>query len=539
MIRIALAQINSTVGDFEGNFRKMADFIVRAKKAGAHLVVFPELAVTGYPPEDLLLKPRFIEKNLEITKKLIGETDGICAVWGFVDQPKKNGLLWNAAMVAQNRRRVGIYHKQCLPNYSVFDELRYFAPGEENRVFTVRGVRFGLSICEDMWRDDGPLPSLIRKGKIQAAININASPYHRGKWKEREELIRKWATRGKIPFCYVNMVGGQDELVFDGHSVVMDGKGRVVTFGKQFEEDLVIYDVDLKVKVEMPKPHMTLPPDAEIYSALVLGTRDYIRKNGFHKVVIGLSGGIDSALVACVAVDALGKENVVGVSLPSHITSTQSRDDAKELAGNLDIDFREIAIRPVYDALVAQLAPTFKDRSPDITEENLQARIRGNILMALSNKFGWIVLTTGNKSEMSAGYATLYGDMAGGFAVLKDVPKTVVYQLSRYVNGRAGRDIIPNSILTKAPTAELRSNQTDQDSLPPYDVLDAIIEAYVEENHHFDEIVKKGFDPAIVRKVITLIDRSEYKRRQAPPGIKITPRAFGKDWRLPITNKFT
>ena len=534
-MRIAIAQINCMVGDISGNAEKLRAAIQDAKKNGDDLIVFPELVITGYPPEDLLLKSRFIEENIRASASLITETKGIAAIWGFVDRPHKNGPIHNAACIAKEGKKIGVYHKQCLPNYGVFDELRYFTPGSRLCMFTLHGKKVGLTICEDLWLVDGPARELIRK-KTDVIVSINASPYHAGKWKDRELLIRRWAKKGKTHVVYVNMVGGQDELVFDGHSIIVDRSGKIIAAGAQFQEEILSVDLESKEKRKPIAKPFSL--EKEVYSALVVGTRDYLQKNRFPKAVIGLSGGIDSALVASVAVDAIGAENVTTVTMPSPFTSEQTMKDAKQVAENFRVRLLTVPITSAFEIIKNELASEFSGRPEDITEENLQARIRGMILMALSNKFGWLVLTTGNKSEMSTGYATLYGDMAGGFSVIKDVPKTLVYKLARYRNSREGKNIIPESILTKAPTAELRPNQKDQDSLPPYDILDAILEGYVEENLSLDQLIKKGYAPDTVRKVINLIDKSEYKRRQAPPGVKITPRAFGKDWRLPITNRF-
>ena len=563
-LRIAMAQINPTVGDLAGNRDRIIETIGRARKAGADIVAFPELAVTGYPPEDLLLKPQFVNDNLRTLKDIQRATRGITAVVGFVDKKER---LYNAAAILHNGSLASVYHKILLPNYGVFDEYRYFRPGNRYPLITLWGIKLGVNICEDIWFSEGPTRSLALAG-AEVIININASPYHKGKGKERLKMLAERARESNVIVSYTNAVGGQDELVFDGQSMVIDGKGRLLVSGRQFEEDLLITDlmvpdrkaavgpsktqhfesIDRIVLSERPAPKRKavtarqssrpLPVCEEVYRALVLGTRDYVQKTGFKSAVIGLSGGIDSSLVAAVAVEALGSKNVVGVFMPSQFSSRESRDDALWLAKNLGIHFLEIPIQQTFGAYLNTLRCEFARTRQDVTEENLQARIRGNLLMALSNKFGWIVLTTGNKSEMSVGYATLYGDMAGGFAVIKDVPKTLVYDICRCVNRMAGKAVIPKRVLTKAPTAELRPNQKDSDSLPLYPVLDPILKAYVEDNKDFREILKMGFDRKTVEKVIRLVDSSEYKRRQAPPGVKITPRGLGKDRRFPITNRY-
>ncbi len=553
-LRIAMAQINCFVGDLQGNFDKICANIEKAQRYGADIVVFPELALTGYPPEDLLLKPKFIADNLEYLKKLAKLVRDTVVIVGFVD--KKAGHIYNSLAVIYRSRIVGVYHKMRLPNYGVFDEERYFEAGENPSVFKFGKLLFGLSICEDIWHKDGPV-------KLQAAygakiiFNSNASPYYAGKIKEREEIVKKQARLNKTAIVYTNLVGGQDELVFDGQSIVVDNKGRVIKRAEAFKEDLLIVDMAIpaakskpskrlvtiantippKSKVELAKKEIQpLEPLAEIYQALILGLKDYINKNGFKKAVIGLSGGIDSALVATLAVDAIGKGNVSGVFMPSRYSSAESEADAKELAGNLGIKFINIPIEKTYTAYLAELEPHFAGLGANITEENLQARIRGNLLMALSNKFGWLVLTTGNKSEMSTGYATLYGDMAGGFAVIKDVPKTLVYKLAKYRNSLCAA--IPERVFTKEPTAELKPNQKDSDTLLAYEKLDPILKAYIEEDKDLEKIASLGFDPKEVLRVLSMVDKSEYKRRQSPPGIKITPKSFGKDRRMPITNKY-
>ncbi len=522
---LALAQTNPTVGDLAGNKDKIIRLLKQAKIENIDLVIFPELAVTGYPPEDLLLKPQFISDNISALKEIAKSTKGIAAYIGFVDRDGKD--LYNAGAFIEDGRIRSIYHKMNLPNYGVFDEKRYFKEGKRPMIVRYKGMRIGLGICEDIWVEKGP----YRKG-TDLILNINASPYHAGKIKEREKLIKARAKGSRGYVAYVNMVGGQDELVFDGGSMVYSPKGKLVAACDQYQEELLMFDLEndwMKNKWldELP----------EVYEALKLGVRDYVEKNGFSDVLVGLSGGIDSALTLAIAVDALGKDWVHPVFMPSEYTSEQAFVDASAVERNFGLSLPVISIKEVFSSYLNVLRPNFKGRPANITEENLQARIRGNYLMALSNKFGWLVLTTGNKSEMSTGYCTLYGDMAGGFAVLKDVPKTLVYKLVDWRN-KNGK-VIPESIIKRAPTAELKPNQTDQDTLPPYEVLDAIMRAYVEKNNSLPQIVAKGYDKATVKKVISMIDRSEYKRRQASPGPRITHRAFGKDWRLPITNRYS
>ncbi|MCJ7458903.1 MAG: NAD+ synthase [candidate division Zixibacteria bacterium] len=571
-LRVGMAQINCTVGDLGGNTKKIIQYLDKARKIGVELICFPELAITGYPPEDLLLKPRFIEDNLKALKKIIQKTVGLTAVVGFVD---KNGEVFNAAAIIHNKKLVDVYYKSNLPNYGVFDEYRYFQPGEKPSVYQVGDFVFGVNICEDIWYPEGPAKIQALIGEAELIVNINASPYHMDKWKEREKMLSTRASDNRVFILYNNLVGGQDELVFDGMGMIFDPEGKTICRGKQFEEDFIIADLDLdevfrarlhdpkwrtekeklksktvnkiivtkktlkrrksKIKRINPEP---LSPLAEVYKALVLGTKDYLRKNGFSKAVLGLSGGIDSALVAVIAKDALGKENVISVFMPSEFTSKRSLLDAKKLAHNLGTKFINLPIRKILETYISTLSSGFKGKKPDVTEENLQARIRGNLLMALSNKFGWLVLTTGNKSELAAGYSTLYGDMVGGFVVLKDIPKTLVYKLARHRNSQEKKELIPEDILKREPTAELKPGQKDTDTLPPYPVLDPILKYYVEEDKGFKEIKDLGFNEDTIIKVMQMVDRSEYKRRQAPPGIKITARAFGKDRRLPITNKY-
>jgi NAD+ synthase (glutamine-hydrolysing) len=567
--RVSLAQINPTVGDVEGNARRIVDGLAQARALGADLVAFPELAITGYPPEDLLFKSAFIEANLAALRDVTKAARGLTAVVGFVDRRQD---LFNAAAVIHDGTLAGVYHKQYLPNYGVFDENRYFQAGREALVFSTGSTSFAVNVCEDVWYPTGPTTPQALAG-AELIVTINGSPYHAGKARFRERMVATRAADDVVWLAFVNMVGGQDELVFDGASVIVDPHGETVARGRQFVEEMVTADIDLdavfrarmqdsrrrKETLDVARaPLISVPPLParehvpaatpqlgeplaavdEVFHALVLGTRDYVRKNGFKRVVIALSGGIDSSLVAAVAVEALGRENVTGVTMPSPFSSRGTRDDARRLAKNLGIEFMRLPITPVFKGFLKALAEPFKGLKEDVTEENIQARIRGTLLMALSNKFGWLVLTTGNKSEIAVGYSTLYGDMAGGFAVIKDVPKTLVYQLSRHVNARAGKPLIPESVIDRPPSAELRPDQKDQDTLPPYDVLDAILEAYVEESCGVADLIARGFAPETVRKVIRMIDTAEYKRRQGPIGVKITPRAFGRDWRLPIVNRF-
>jgi len=531
-IKIFLAQINVIVGDIENNTKKITDLIIMAQNQNVDLIIFPELAVTGYPPEDLLLKDNFIKINISALKMIAQKTKNITAIVGFVH--KQGNKKYNSAAILQNGKIKNIYHKIHLPNYGVFDEKRYFEPGNKSIVFEIKKQKFAVTICEDLWVKNLYLEKL--KGKIDYIINISASPYYMQKWKERIKIFKKQAIRYKSGILFCNLIGGQDELVFDGHSFVIDKNGKLVLQGYQFKECNLIFELNNILKTDFHK-YTPLIKVEEVLEALKLGTTDYILKNGFKKVVVALSGGIDSALVAAIATFALGKENVNLIFMPTKFSSKESFDDAKKLSENLDIDLKVISIQKIFDLYLNVLEDSFKGTKPDITEENLQARIRGNIIMAFSNKFNYLVLTTGNKSEMSTGYATLYGDMAGGFAVLKDVPKTLVYELAQFINKKAGYDLIPENILKKAPTAELKYNQKDSDTLPPYDLLDKIIEDYIEKDKTYMDL-KNKYDKQILKKVIKMIDLSEYKRRQAPPGIKITPKAFGKDRRMPITNKY-
>lgn len=575
LIRLALCQINPTVGDLEGNAKKIVDFIEDAKKCSPDIVVFPELAITGYPPEDLLLKPQFIEDNLRALEYVKEHVEDFVAIVGVVDKKED---IFNAAAVIYQKKIVDMYHKVHLPNYGVFDEYRYFQSGMSYPVYEFRDTLFGINICEDIWYPEGPATYQALLG-AEFIININSSPYTIGKHSLRERMISTRASDNIVIVAYLNAVGGQDELVFDGNSFVVNQNGDIIANAKQFEEDTILLDLDLdavfmkrlhdprrrqqaikigaekkveRIKIDGERPKLIkkrgilscslkgadYPLEEEVYKALLLGTRDYIRKNGFEKVCIGLSGGVDSSLVATIATDAIGEDAVTALFMPSRFTSKESREDAYELAKNLNIKIIEIPIDDIFDVYLKTLKPEFRDLPFDTTEENIQARIRGNILMAFSNKFGWLVLTTGNKSEMSVGYATLYGDMAGGFAVIKDVPKTLVYKICKWKNQKGGKIVIPERVLYKEPSAELKPGQKDIDTLPPYEVLDPILKAYIEEDMSFDEMINLGCEPECAKKVVTMVDRSEYKRRQAPPGIKITQRAFGRDRRFPITNRY-
>lgn len=559
MVRIALAQVNVTVGDLSGNVEKMAGFAAQATEAGADLVAFPELAITGYPPEDLVLRPEFVEDNLEALAALAFETRYGCAVMtGFVDSaPEDLSIRYNAAAVLHGGGVIKRYHKIQLPNYGVFDERRYFTPGNRVCPMRVATAAVGLSICEDAWHPDAPFDEYAALG-AGVIININASPFHRGKMDERIRIARERAIQTNAWIVYVNLVGGQDELVFDGGSMVVSPDGEVAWRAPLFDEDLLVVDLDVPEASPtfpgsgtptIPKRGLAYPPNvawpddtATVYAALVTGVRDYVAKNGFAEALIGLSGGIDSALVAVLAADALGPDAVRVLAMPSRYSSPESVEDAREVAAALGLRLDEIGIERTFEAYLRTLDPLFGETEPNVAEENIQARIRGTLLMALSNKFGSLVLATGNKSEYAVGYATLYGDMAGGFAPIKDVPKTLVYELCRWRNELAAeaqrQRPIPERVLTKPPSAELRPDQQDSDSLPPYEELDPIIEAYVEDDRSPDDIVLDGFDPDTVQRVVTMIDRAEYKRRQAAPGVKITPKAFGRDRRLPITNHY-
>jgi NAD+ synthase (glutamine-hydrolysing) len=571
-LRLGLAQINTTVGDLDGNREKMSGRIAEAKRQGVELLLFPELAVTGYPPEDLLLRPGFVRAAGESLHRLALEARGITVLVGY---PHYDRDLFNACAVCSGGEVKAVYRKRFLPNYGVFDEARYFAQGRD-LLLLEHGTTFaGVTICEDVWQPGPPATDLALAG-AQLLVNISASPFHLEKDREREEML---VTRARDNSCFValcNAVGGQDELIFDGHSVVLDDEGEVIARAPGFEEALLVVDLDPEAVIarrlrdvrrraldqerETPPPvsvvHIGSPRDStngarvggeiapmlepleQMRLALELGLRDYVEKNGFSEILLGVSGGIDSALVAALATEALGPEHVHCVSMPSRFSSEATRRDARALAESLGTHFLELPIDSIYDAFEAALANVFAESEPDLTEENLQARIRGVLLMALSNKFGWLLVATGNKSELSVGYATLYGDMAGGLALIKDVYKTDVFRLARHLNERAGRELIPASIIERAPSAELRADQLDEDSLPPYPELDQVLEAYVELDRSREELSADGFDKDVVERAIALIDRAEYKRRQAPPGVKLRPKAFGRDRRTPITNRW-
>jgi NAD+ synthase (glutamine-hydrolysing) len=555
-LRVALAQINPTVGDIDGNAAKIAEWIERARGEGAALTVFPELSLPGYPAEDLYLKRHFVEANRRAVEELAAEVAGTVVLLGFAEPVAGGGDFRRAhnslAVLADGAIRA-VYRKNRLPNYSVFDEQRYFVPGEKAVTTEVAGGRVGLTVCEDVWAPGPPVESEVAAGASLIA-NPSGSPYHRGKGREREAMLAERAREYGTAFAFCNLVGGQDELVFDGHSFVIDNEGTVLARAAQFEEELLVCEVPSPAPGRLADPLEDL---AEVYAALRLGLRDYVRKNGFRHVGVALSGGIDSALVALLAVDALGAEHVSCVVMPSPHSSVETQQDARNIAANLGTELIEIPIEAAMAEYENALFNSFRmpggeqgggeeplprdptrPSEPDLAAENIQARIRGNMMMALSNKHGWLVLTTGNKSEMSVGYATLYGDMAGGFAAIKDVPKTLVYDLVRYHNETAGRELIPASVLERAPSAELRPDQLDSDSLPPYELLDRILEAYVERDQGREEMIAAGMPAEAVDEVVRMVDRSEYKRRQAAPGIRITPKAFGRDRRLPITNRF-
>jgi NAD+ synthase (glutamine-hydrolysing) len=568
-VRLALAQINTVVGDLDGNVARIVGRLREARSAGADLVLFPELAITGYPPEDLLFRPGFLREARRAVEQVAAEATDIAALVGV---PWLDRDLYNGCAICADGELKAVYPKRFLPNYGVFDEVRYFQPGREMYLLRIGEALIGPTVCEDIWQPGPPATDLALAGALVIA-NISASPFHVGKGLEREEML---ITRARDNACWValvNAVGGQDELIFDGHSVVIDEEGEVVARAPSFEEALLVVDIDVSTAIarrlvdarrralaserEIPnppvldlgelrtqdgpvKPFVAEPLDEleQMRRALELGLFDYVEKNGFREIVVGVSGGIDSALTAALAVEAFGPERVHCVSMPSRYSSAETRLDAEKLAENLGTSFLEIPIDSIFDIFAQALEPVFGDHEEDITEENLQARIRGTMLMALSNKFGWLVVATGNKSELSVGYSTLYGDMAGGFALLKDVFKTDVFRLARHLNERTGRELIPESIIDREPSAELRANQKDEDSLPPYPALDKVLEAYVEEDRSQEELTTDGFDQDVVDRAIALIDRAEYKRRQAPPGVKLRPKAFGRDRRTPITNRW-
>jgi NAD+ synthase (glutamine-hydrolysing) len=569
-MRLALAQIDSVVGDVDGNADRIVGRLDEAREQGADLVLFPELAVTGYPPEDLLLRPGFVRAAERAVERIAAATHGVTALVGA---PRLDADLHNACFVLAHGAVRAVYRKRFLPNYGVFDEDRYFAAADDRLLLRFGDVLVGPTICEDVWQPGPPATDLALAG-AQLIANISASPFHVGKEREREEMLRVRARDNTCFVAFCNAVGAQDELIFDGHSVVLDDEGAVVARAPGFREHLLVVDVDPvaavgrrlrdvrrralarerqhapePVVVELappreqtdraaPEPAPLLGELEQMREALELGLRGYVDKNGFGDVVVGLSGGVDSALTAALCVEALGPERVHGVSMPSRYSSEGTRGDARRLADSLGVDFREIAIESMVEAFAGALEPSFAGREPDLTEENLQARIRGTLLMALSNKFGWLVIATGNKSELSVGYSTLYGDLAGGFALIKDVFKTDVFRLSRHLNERAGRELIPQSIIDRAPSAELRADQLDEDSLPPYPQLDAVLEAFVELDRSREELRQDGFDPDVVDRALAMVDRAEYKRRQAPPGVKLRPKAFGRDRRTPITNRW-
>ena len=559
-LRIALAQINPTVGDLTGNVLKIKKFIKKAEEVNSDIIVFPELSITGYPPEDLLLKSHFIEDNIKAAKEVAKHTSNIIAIYGFVE--KENKKIFNSAAISHNQQLLGTQKKIYLPNYGVFDEKRYFSSGHSHSLINLENSTVGINICEDIWHPN-PTKNLAASG-VSTILNINGSPFQIGKIEERKKLLIKRAKENKVNIAYVNMVGGQDELVFDGGSMFINLDGKIQVMGPQFSEKLLVYDLDehqhqhrtqsitystnsINIKASKNKKHIlekfntkqeSPTEEDQILQALILGTKDYVQKTGFSKVLIALSGGIDSALVATIASLALGPENVRCVYLPSRFSSQSSKSDANQLCINLGINLNEISIEDIFSTYESTLSEDFKNTNWGVAEENLQSRIRGALVMALSNKFGYLVLTTGNKSEMAVGYATIYGDMAGGFAVIKDVPKTLVYKISNYINLKYKKEIIPESIITKEPSAELKFDQKDSDSLPPYEILDKILELYVEKDFSTYEIQTMGFDNDIINHVIKLVDKNEYKRRQSAPGIKITAKNFDRDRRMPLSNKY-
>ena len=564
-LRVGLAQLNTVVGDIDGNASRIIELMARASTLGCDLVAFPELAITGYPPEDLLLRSGFVDDVRAALDRIISASDACTTIVGFVEQgftsraveadhgevtaelpSAGRPALFNAAAVVSNGSLHGVYRKRELPNYSVFDEQRYFVSGDGPiPVFETQGVRFGVSICEDAWTENGPIAELGRQG-VDVVVNINASPFNVGKSQERAKVVAERAREASAAIVYVNQVGGQDELVFDGDSMVVSADGMLLARAPRFVEDLYLVDIDIESAFERPTSSsieltgiaQTLSEEAEVWDALVLATRDFVAKNRFTDVVVGLSGGVDSALVATIAVDAVGSDHVHGVLMPSRYSSDHSISDAVALAENLGIEYRTIAIEPGHSALMEMLASSYDGQAIGLAEENLQSRLRAVTLMGLSNAFGWLLLNTGNKSESSVGYSTLYGDSAGGYAVIKDVAKLLVYRLCRYRNERAGRDLIPENVLVKPPSAELRPDQRDDQSLPPYEELDPILAMYVEGDHSIEEIIAAGHRPEVVQRIVGLVDLAEYKRRQSPPGPRVTSKAFGKDRRLPIVNRY-
>ena len=560
-LRISLAQINTSVGDISGNVDKIVFYLQEARKLESDIVAFPELAITGYPPEDLLHRSQFLKSNIVAMQQIVKESKDIVVIFGFADSDGSN--LYNSAALAFNSKIIGVHRKHLLPNYGVFDEQRYFSSGNTCDVFKIDDTKIAINICEDIWSDNGPLNTQSNNG-ASLIININASPFHIDKRITREKTIINQAVKNNVQIAYVNQVGGQDELVFDGSSMIVDNNGKIKSRASQFSEDLITHDVNIKnpksitTDIDNDKNTFYIPkyisekstnittkltnpiaPIEEIYQALVIGTQDYVYKSGFKKVIIALSGGIDSSLVAAIAVESFGKDNVTGISMPSEFSSEGSKTDAYKLSENLGINIKTIPINDIFNLMQKSLQPMFNNLPWDVAEENIQSRIRGNIIMALSNKFNSMVLTTGNKSEMAVGYATIYGDMAGGFSVIKDVPKLKVYELCNHINNKEGKEIIPSSIIDKPPSAELRHNQQDTDSLPPYEILDAILEEYIENDSSYEDIINSGFDANVVSKIINLVDKTEYKRRQSAPGVKITNKNFGRDRRIPITNKYS
>ncbi len=560
-LRISLAQINTSVGDISGNVDKIVFYLQEARKLESDIVAFPELAITGYPPEDLLHRSQFLKSNIVAMQQIVKESKDIVVIFGFADSDGSN--LYNSAALAFNSKIIGVHRKHLLPNYGVFDEQRYFSSGNTCDVFKIDDTKIAINICEDIWSDNGPLNTQSNNG-ASLIININASPFHIDKRITREKTIINQAIKNNVQIAYVNQVGGQDELVFDGSSMIVDNNGKIKSRASQFSEDLITHDVNIKnpksitTDIDNDKNTFYIPkyisekstnittkltnpiaPIEEIYQALVIGTQDYVYKSGFKKVIIALSGGIDSSLVAAIAVESFGKDNVTGISMPSEFSSEGSKTDAYKLSENLGINIKTIPINDIFNLMQKSLQPMFNNLPWDVAEENIQSRIRGNIIMALSNKFNSMVLTTGNKSEMAVGYATIYGDMAGGFSVIKDVPKLKVYELCNHINNKEGKEIIPSSIIDKPPSAELRHNQQDTDSLPPYEILDAILEEYIENDSSYEDIINSGFDANVVSKIINLVDKTEYKRRQSAPGVKITNKNFGRDRRIPITNKYS
>ena len=546
-LRVGLAQINPTVGALSANASKILDYYNQAIAAKCEIVAFPELSLTGYPPEDLVLKDGFVADNLSALSNIVKSIIGTVAIIGFVDRDDRTGEIFNAAAVCRDGAILGVYRKHLLPNYNVFDEQRYFTPGAENPLFAINEICFGVTICEDIWQADGPVAVQASLGAV-LNLNINGSPFHGGKLNVRHEMISARAKDNNCVVAYVNQVGGQDELVFDGGSMILSADGSLVASAAQFAEELLVCDLSMPKSrsksgssptQSIGKINQPLTEIAQIHAALVLGTRDYVLKNGFTDVVIGLSGGVDSAVVAAIAVEALGAKQVHVVSMPSRYSSTGSRTDAQDLAASLGVEMQTISIEPAFSSYLEMLEPSFANRPTDLTEENLQSRVRGTTLMALSNKFGWMVLTTGNKSETAVGYCTLYGDSVGGYAVIKDLFKTKVYELCEFINLKSQREVISRAIIDKAPSAELRPDQRDDQSLPPYDVLDSILELYVEDDRTAQEIIALGFDADLVKRIARLVDVNEYKRRQGAPGVRVSTKAFGKDRRLPITNKYS